>query len=161
MRYLGGEYSDERAGSMVSTRLAVLLFCAMFTTLDGFAQSQDGTMASPVTLPNGNTPPGEIRNTGHHGNDFLWTMFTPGGRMVSESLRDGSRRIVFKWWRSVAGSLTVTRLDAPAPSIHGRIDSFRGAAFEASAINFPTSGCWEIAARIGNNSLRFVVELVE
>jgi hypothetical protein len=148
---------------MVFTKLAVLLSCAMFTILPGFAQSQDGKMACPVTLPNGNTPPGELRNTGHHGNGFLWTTFTPGGRMVSESLRDGSRRIVFRWWRNIAGDLTVTaqRLDAPAPSIHGRIEGVRGAPFEASVINFPTSGCWEIAARIGNNSLRFVVELVE
>src|SRR5262245_48829062 len=148
---------------MVFTKLAVLLSCAMFPILPGFAQSQDGKMACPVTLPNGNTPPGELRNTGNHGNEFLWTTFTPGGRMVSESLRDGSRRVVFRWWRKVAGNLTVTaqRLDAPAPSIHGRIERARGTPFEASVINFPTSGCWEIAARIGNNSLRFVVELLE
>jgi hypothetical protein len=149
---------------MVFTKLAVLLCCVMLPIVPGLAQSQDGKMTCPVTLPNGNTPPGELRNTGHHGNGFLWTMFTPGGRMVSQSLRDGSRRIIFKWWRNVEGDLTVTaqRVDSPIPSIHGRIESaLRGAPFQASVIDFPSTGCWEIAARIGNNSLRFVVELVE
>ena len=147
----------------MASKLAVFLCCAMLPILPAFMQSQELKMACPVTLPNGNTPPGELRNTGHHGNGILWTTFTPGGRMVSESLRDGSRRIVFRWWRNIGGDLTVTaqRLDAPAPSVHGRIESTRGAPFEASVINFPTSGCWEIAAWIGNNSLRFVVELVE
>ena len=121
-----------------------------------------------VTLPNGSTPPGEKPSSGHHGNGKIWTGLSPYGVVVAgpDYVRpDGTIWMKFPWWADgVEGDLTIRgrRLDAPARRLRAEIDSgwpetgFSGDAFWASAITFPTEGCWEITGSTGDASLTFV-----
>jgi hypothetical protein len=52
------------------------------------------------------------------------------------------------------------RLDGPAPPGEGVGPAGYGAVgFQASAVRFPTVGCWEITARLDSRELRFVVDV--
>ena len=140
----------------------------------------------PVTLPNGDTPPTENPSPDHHGRDGVWTALWPEGRVVFQhggpgSIRaDGSLAMKWPWWWLAPGQLSVTgrRLDAVAPPLialagDGRrldrplpvsgespvSDTTRHGFLPASLV-FPSAGCWEITARVGEASLTFVA-LVE
>ncbi len=124
--------------------------------------------ACPVTLANGQVPPGEARTSGLHGNGALWTSLWPEGVVVFRPggpgfvLPDGALQMKFPWWRGVAGPLTIEgrRLDAPAPPLGARIPCCYGAAFQATGLIFSTPGCWEVTGRVGEASLTFVVAVV-
>jgi hypothetical protein len=67
----------------------------------------------------------------------------------------------FPWWRgeNVRGSLEITglRLDGAAPPAFGDVsDGYGDTGFQASAIFFPTEGCWEITGSVGDAELTFV-----
>lgn len=119
----------------------------------------------PVTIANGQTPPGERPSPGMHGNGMLWTalwsegtvVFRPGGSGFV--LPDGALQMKFPWWRGVRGPLTIEgrRLDAAAPSLRARIPSGYSGSFQATGLIFPTPGCWEVTGRVGSASLTFVV----
>jgi len=122
----------------------------------------------PVTLPNGDTPPGEKPSSGDHGNGKIWTGLWPYGVIVAapEFVEpDDSIRMKFFWFADgVEGSLSIRgrRLDESSPPVRATISSaspetgFSGDAFWASAIIFPTEGCWEITGKVGGASLTFV-----
>lgn len=140
----------------------------------------------PVTLPNGETPPGERPSPGHHGNGRLWTGLWPDGRVVfapdgpGEIEPDGSLSMKWPWWLGVPGLFTVqgTRLDAAAEPLR----AFRGGGvpipvlppatrspdvvrsepdgFVNSSLVFSTAGCWQVTATVGDASLSFVVWVV-
>jgi hypothetical protein len=60
------------------------------------------------------------------------------------------------------GSLTISgrRLDAPAPPLEAVIPSgYGGTGFQASALIFPTEGCWEVTGSEAESALTFVVEV--
>ena len=108
----------------------------------------------PVTLPNGNAPPGENASRSHHGNGALWTALAPSGKWVArpESVgRGGSVGTKYWWWRGVSGQLKITgrRLDAPARPLRAHIPSgYADDGFQASGIDFPSEGCWEITGSV-------------
>lgn len=118
----------------------------------------------PVTIANGSTPPGETPSRDAHGNGLLWTGLWPRGTIVAtpEYVRpDGSIRMKFWWWRGpgVRGRLSIAgrRLDAPAPPLRARIPRGYGlTGFQATAIIFPTEGCWKVTGTAGEASLTFV-----
>jgi hypothetical protein len=69
----------------------------------------------------------------------------------------------FGWWRLRPGQLAILgqRLDGPAPAMRASIPNGYGdIGFQATALIFPTPGCWEVTARLGETNLNFVV-LVE
>jgi len=71
----------------------------------------------------------------------------------------------FPFWRGDAavGDLLVTgtRLDGAAPGLTAEIPEGYGArGFQASALVFPTAGCWEVTATAGGRSLSFTTEVV-
>jgi len=69
-----------------------------------------------------------------------------------------SRKVM--WWRTLPGNLTVAgrRLDGPAPPLEADLSGDYGTeGFQASGINFPTPGCWEVVGSVANHDLRFVV----
>lgn len=123
----------------------------------------------PVTIANGEVPPGEQPSAGRHGNGALWTslwsegtvIFRPGGSGFV--LPDGSLQMKFPWWRGVPGPLRIEgrRLDAPAPPLRARIPAGYSKAFQATGLIFPTPGCWELTGRVGDASLTFVVAVVK
>lgn len=135
-----------------------------------------------VTVANGSTPPGERSAPGHHGNGQLWTSLWPDGEVLipPEHVRtDGSLAMKWPWWRTVSGQLFIEgrRLDAPAPPLRAeaaggkRLDSLATPrpdirygegppGFQATALVFPTEGCWEVTGQVGEARLTFVVRVV-
>lgn len=136
----------------------------------------------PVTVPNGSTPPGERPRTGQHGNGELWTEFGPDGLVLipPEHMRpDGSLGMKWPWWRGAPGQLFIEgrRLDGSAPPLRAETAGGRRLdipatpqpglrygegppGFQATSLVFPTEGCWEVTAHVGEDSLNFVVRVV-
>jgi hypothetical protein len=59
----------------------------------------------------------------------------------------------FGWMRAVPGKLTVSghRLDGDAPPLQADIKCcFKESGFQSSHLIFPTPGCWEVVAQLGD-----------
>ncbi len=134
------------------------------------AASGDATADCPVTLPNGRSPdvPNMFFSLGND-DDTLYTIpwedgiviFEPGGPGSIEP--DGSLAMKFPWYRAVPGQLAIEgrRLDAEAPPLRSRIpEGYGEIGFQATALIFPTEGCWEVTGRVGEASLTFVTLVV-
>jgi hypothetical protein len=124
----------------------------------------------PVTIANGNGPPGERPSPQHHGNGALWTVLPPDGIDKGGTPEpDGSTSQKYPWWTvGTTGELTIQgrRVDASAAPLRARINSgvpetpfaeVPGGRFWSSGIYFPTEGCWQVTGRVGRTSLTFVV----
>jgi hypothetical protein len=141
--------------------------------------SQDAIASCPVTVPNGKRPLDEMNADFNHGNEAgtLFTIpwpsgkvtFRPGGPGFIEP--DGSLLMKWPWYRqNIKGQVIVKgrRLDAPAPPIRASMGCCRdqgtpvpgccygNTGFIPSGLIFPTEGCWEVTARVGNDTLTFV-----
>lgn len=159
-------------GDRLGMSRTLALIAALTVALSACSGQSDSAPAPqargscPVTLPNGDTPPGESPNPHYHGNGALWTSLWPYGTIVvgAEDVReDGSIAMKFWWWRGVEGQLTIEgrRLDATAPPLRADIPSGYGLTdFQASAIIFSSEGCWEVTGRVGDASLTFTVIVV-
>jgi len=71
----------------------------------------------------------------------------------------------FGWTRGegVRGKLKIhgRRLDAAAPPLRARIpDGYGETGFQATALIFPTEGCWEVTGEVGETRLTFVTRVV-
>ena len=96
----------------------------------------------------------------------LWSdgrvVFRPRGPGLV--LKDGSLSMKFPWERQVQGRLTIDgrRLDAPARPLQANIpDGYGDSGFQATALIFPTPGCWEVTGHVGQASLIFTTEVVK
>ena len=124
----------------------------------------------PVSFAKSPSPPGLMAGSYFYSNGKLWVAFPEERRGVIHARRygdgtareDGSIDIKSPWYRGVAGRLKISghRLDKPAlplrawvPSGYGRIG------FQATAIIFPTPGCWRVTGRAGTAILSFVVRV--
>jgi hypothetical protein len=123
----------------------------------------------PVTSPNGGTPTGEKRGGSYYGNGELWTALWPEGSVVFRPGgpgtigADGSLEMKWPWWAAVPGRLTIEggRLDGPAPPLGSLVpDGYGFPGFWATALRFPTEGCWEVTGRAGDTAITFVVRAV-
>jgi hypothetical protein len=106
-----------------------------------------------------------------YGNELLKTYpygdieFRPGG--PGFLTRDGGLGMKFGWVRNVPGDITATghRLDADAPPLQSEFKCCYGkAGFQASYLIFPTPGCWEVTAQIGerqDSKLTFITRVVK
>jgi hypothetical protein len=153
------------------------------------ASPKASPIGCPVTQPNGKQPPPGAhvfgRGNGDYGNDALWTslwIWGEGAVLVPPThiLPDGSfGPLKWAWWRGVPGQLVITgqRLDAPAPPLQaygaGGVPLhdppepsgefgvvYSPTAFLPTGLVFPTAGCWEITARVGDASLTFVTLVI-
>jgi hypothetical protein len=125
-----------------------------------------------VTLPNGSKPPGSASEAmppvppAFDGNGKLWVKLWPLGVIVATSSvihADGSIGIKLPWWHQSPGRLTIRaiRLDARAPVASAHVpDGYGATGFQASAIDFPSQGCWKVTGRVGRSSLTFVTLVV-
>lgn len=124
----------------------------------------------PVTQPQAAPPEIGERLFGSmsaYGNDELWV-----GGLGQDGLMafdqgavhsDGSIGTKLGWWRNVSGSVEISgrRLDAPAPALHGQgSDGYGNIGFQASGVNFPTEGCWEVTGRVGDAEMTFVTYVI-
>jgi hypothetical protein len=126
----------------------------------------------PVTIPNGNTPPGEATEVQSHGNGKLWTVLWPYGVMIADTdsvQSSGWIGMKFPWWaKGLEGELTISgrRLDQDAPPVRVQgpnespPDEFRKHRFWSSGVLFESEGCWEVTGRVGATSLTVVVIVV-
>lgn len=126
------------------------------------AVSPSPPTACPVTLPNGDNPPGQ-NSPFSYGNGRLWVeLWWPDGhiRARKDDVRPGGGfAIKVPWTRGVQGQLSITgrQLDAEAPLVRARVpDGYGSSGFQASGVIFPTPGCWEVVGRVGRVSLTFV-----
>ena len=130
----------------------------------------EGLFECPVTIPNGNNPPGEAASDVSHGNGALWTMLWRNGIILMTPqyvLPDGSFAMKFPWWlgEKFRGTFVIQgrRLDAKAPPLTADVSAgltSSGQPFRASTLVFPTEGCWEVTARADAARLRFVTLVV-
>lgn len=113
---------------------------------------------------------------GRYGNGALWTTLLPGGTLAvtpDRVARDGSVGWKFAWTPTgiaVSPGLTVSgrRLDAASPPLrvlgvawgYSYTSAGRRGGGWASAVSFPSEGCWRITGRARDISLSFVVRVV-
>lgn len=65
------------------------------------------------------------------------------------------------WIKPVGARVEVAgrRLDAEAPPLFADVPEGYPGDFQSSAFHFPTGGCWELTARAGQSSMRFVIQV--
>ncbi len=129
------------------------------------------TASCPVTLPNGNRPPGQPRNVSWYGNGLLFAGLTSDGVNAfapDDVDADGAIGDKLLWvttppWRTP--TLSGERLDAPAPPL--RVLGMNQGSFSSAAnpsymspVNFPSAGCWRLRLRLDDLSLTYVVQVV-
>jgi hypothetical protein len=127
----------------------------------------------PVTAPRSVGPPGALPDDffgwgSSHGNDKLWVgglwphgVINAGPEFVAQ---DGTVGMKFGWWRAAAGKLQITgrRLDAPAPPARAHVpDGYGDTGFQASGVDFPTEGCWEVTGTLPTTRLTFVTFVIK
>lgn len=129
------------------------------------------TESCPVTVPNGNAPPGQPRTVSWYGNGLLWAGVASDGVYAVTPERvgaDGSIGNKLLWvttppWR--APTVSGERISAPAPPLQvlgvnqGSFSSAANPSF-MTPVTFPAAGCWRLRARLGDLSLTYVVEVV-
>jgi hypothetical protein len=118
-----------------------------------------------VTRPNGQGTFLEGMAPDLHGNALISTGLWPDGTVVFKPggpgfvTGDGKLGMKWGWRRGVRGQLRIEgrRLDESAPPLRADIPAGYGDfGFQASALIFPTPGCWEVTGRVGAASLTFV-----
>src|SRR3954468_15336164 len=125
-----------------------------------------------VTEPNGEQPPAGEHvfgwGPGGHGNGVPWTnlwtwgegaVLVPADHVNADGSLGGMK---WPWWRGAPGRLTIEgrRLDAAAPPLRADIpEGYGDHGFQVSGLIFPTTGCRELAGRVGEARLTFVVEV--
>ncbi len=129
--------------------------------------SNNSSFVCPVTLPNGNVPPGETaQDDNYFGNGELWTALWPNGKIYmtgTDQNENGSFSMKWPWWRGVTGELSIEgqRLDANAEPLRAEIpEGYGDIGFQVSGLIFPTTGCWEVTGHVGDSSLTFISEVV-
>lgn len=146
-------------------RLTLLVFLAgllMATMSPGLLSAQD---SCHPTKPNGIVAGSPQRSEGSYGNALLsvgpfglWPdgtiIFKPGG--AGFQTQDGALGMKFGWTRGIPGKLNVTghRIDANAPPLRLETNgtAYRETGFQASYLIFPTPGCWEVTAQLGDRT---------
>ncbi len=152
-------------------RLTTVFGLSMLAILNSQAVRGEADKGCLVSEPNGQTPPGEKHSQYHHGNGFIWTGLWPKGRVTfssggpGEVLRNGAMSMKWWWWwRGVAGRLVITgrRVDAPGAPLRADIpEGYGESGFQATALIFPSEGCWEVSGSIGEKELKFVTLVVK
>ena len=139
--------------------------------------AQEGAeVACKVTAPNDVMPGSAEPRRGFHGNRLLavgpfglWPngtdVFKPGG--AGFQARDGSLVMKFGWTLGSEDELKVSghRLDGHAAPLRASIgNAIDPPNFKPSYLIFPTPGCWEVNAQVGDleeSKLTFVTSVVK
>jgi hypothetical protein len=120
--------------------------------------------ACPVTAPGGDLPAGAPKGFDYVGSGLAVVLW-PHGRLVAGELPDGGSyadvmpdgSIVAKlgWWRGAAGKLAIAgaRLDTVAPGLSANVpDGYGSTGFQATAVTFPTTGCWKVVGSVATRA---------
>lgn len=156
--------------------VAFILVAVAIGSPMGAQQLPQADAPCSVTAPNGVVAGASERRESSHGNTLLsvgpfglWpngtVVFRPGG--PGFVTQDGSLGMKFGWTRGVRGKLRVTghRLDGDAPPLRLEAnDGYGDIGFQASYLIFPTPGCWEVTAQVGeheDSKITFVTKVVK
>ena len=139
------------------------------------AQSSEPADATcPVTITNGLGLKRSVGESpaGNHGNDSRTlatalcsdgtVTFKPGGPGCIDD--EGGMSMKLPWWYEGTHKHLVIegrRLDGDAPPLRARIPGGYSGGFQASALIFPTPGCWQVTGKVDGQSLTFVVRAVK
>lgn len=100
-----------------------------------------------------------------YGNDALLVTLPKDGTFhPSDPQRGLAGGIKLGWWRIAHGDLVIAtrRLDAPAVPRSADVPSGYGdTGFQATGVNFPSAGCWQVSGTVGGKTLTFVVNVAE
>lgn len=127
------------------------------------------SVSCPVSRPNGGHPPGQSPSHWYHGIGGLWTILWPRSTATvppQNVQRNGRLYVKVPWWREPGSQGTLRihghRLDNPAPALRADVPTGYGnLGFQASAILFPTVGCWQVTGRAGKGSLTMVMRVLK
>ena len=160
-------------------RISVSILVVASASVVAFAQQPPSSDSCSVTAPNGVVAGQAARDDGSFGNAMLsvgpfglWpngtVIFKPGG--PGFVTRDGALGMKFGWTRGARGRLKISghRLDGEAPSLRSDVPCCYGengeTGFQATYLVFPTPGCWEVNAQVGDQEdarLTFVTKVVK
>jgi hypothetical protein len=102
-----------------------------------------------------------------YGNGSLWVgSLWPHGVVIMTPDNvdpDGRLEMKFGWYRLTSGLLTITgrRLDAPAPPLSAQTSGYGLTGFNASAVIFPSEGCWRVTGWVGRVGLTFITFVIK
>ena len=131
----------------------------------------DGKQPCPVTVPNGNKPPGQPRSVSSYGNGLLWAGVGSHGVYAVSPDRvgaDGSIENKLLWVTTppwLAPTVSGERLDGSAPPLRilrvnrGSFSNATKPSFMTPVV-FPAAGCWRLRAHMRDISLTYVVDVV-
>ena len=150
----------------VATAVIVLSLIAFTGPQAGRTAAPD---ACPVTTPNHHSLGIVPESADWHANDGIGTELWPGGKVVfrpggaGQILSDGSLQMKFLWAKPLGEmSIEGKRLDAEAALLRSQLaPSHNADPFQPSYLIFPTPGCWEVTARVGDSRLTFVTEVMK
>jgi hypothetical protein len=155
-------------GTLAIAALACSSWPARAALTGGGRAAPSSVSSCPVSRPNGGYPAGQAPDRWYHGTGGLWTILWPRGTAPIPPdvvQRNGWLYLKVPWWRGPGSEGRVRihgrRLDQPAPVLRSDVSvGYGNSGFQASAMLFPTIGCWQITARAGRGSLT-MVERVE
>jgi hypothetical protein len=155
---------------MIAVLSRILLVASLACLAPRYAVfTANSSTGCTVTKPNGQAPLGQPHGSETYGNDALNTILWPNGVVEFRPggpgfvLSDGSLKMKFPWWRKAEATLEITgrRLDATAPPLRAKIGRSLDVHMVPTYIIFPTTGCWEVAGKVGKDSLVFVTKVVK
>ncbi len=117
----------------------------------------------PVSIPTVGTPTGQHTPGSYHHAGDLWVTGPPDGVLELIGPEDGGlpgTKLV--WYRPERGApLTVTgrRLDGPSGPLVASIPEGYAGHLQATGVNLPEPGCWEITGRSAGETLTFVARM--
>jgi hypothetical protein len=137
---------------------------------------QEAEATCNVTIPAALVAGASEVQPGSYGNQLLsvgpfglWpngtVVFKPNG--PGFVTRDNALGMKFGWTRGIRGTLSVTghRIDGTAPPLRVDVkDGYGDIGFQASFLIFPTPGCWEVTAKLGereDSTITFVTRVVK
>lgn len=137
--------------------------------------SADATATCPVSEPNATRVVlGISRQFGYQSTDgTLITELSPEGMVffrpgfLGHIHPDGSLEISWPWFRTIKGEIVIEgrRLDAEAPPmpqviLRGRLNGYGETGIHPSTLIFPSEGCWELTASVGETTLTFITQII-
>lgn len=126
------------------------------------------TASSTATPPAGlhyRPPPPVSYVHDWYGNDALWVMLPPRGKLPSFRQEDGKLSTKFPWFRLAAGDVKVTgeRLDGPTNKFRadvGTVAEYGELGFTPSGLFWSAPGCWRVTGQVGAHApLSFVLQV--
>lgn len=136
---------------------------------------QSAAATCPVTIPNGEPPPGVRSDSGWHGKGRVRTTLPLDGKLVVTDTRPpppgttpgsihsgGAMSVKFLWWLSRSAGQRVAvrgrRQDRSRTDVLAK-GRRRLTHLWPSRLRFPGQGCWRVTGRAGRAKLAFVLDV--